>query len=32
MLMVRGTRAAAGFLMGAALSILNFRGLSMLVK
>jgi hypothetical protein len=31
-LMVRGTRPAAGFLMGATLSILNFRGLSMLVQ
>jgi hypothetical protein len=31
-LAVRGARPAAGFLMGATLSILNFRGLSMLVQ
>jgi hypothetical protein len=31
-LTVRGARPAAGFLMGATLSILNFRGLSMLVQ
>ena len=32
LLAAQGSRPAAGFLMGAALSILNFRGLSMLVN
>ena len=31
-LMVYGLRTATGFMLGAALSILNFRGLSMLVN
>ncbi len=30
--LAQGTRTAAGFLMGAALSILNFQGLSMLAN
>ena len=32
LLFAQGPRTAAGFLMGAALSILNFRGLAMLVN
>ena len=32
LLVTQGLRPAAGFLMGAALSILNFRGLAMLVN